>query len=169
MGKRQIGVHLADEDRALLDLISLWEGLNMSQAIRRMIRIRGMQILNAATQEDAIEQLRHYHFARLVEHLTGAPIGEHVQPNEALTAAVDEQLDLLAVTHSREVGILRVLYGLDDNASQPKMWNEVGEMYGVSTERIRQISSRALSRLRHPARFRPVRDFIQTSQYWEVP
>ena len=72
-----------------------------------------------------------------------------------------ERMDkLLATLPPREARILRLRFGLDDN--RPYTLEEVGAKFGLTRERIRQIESKALRRLRHPCRARQLRDYINT-------
>ena len=64
---------------------------------------------------------------------------------------------LLTLTESEEQ-VLRLRFGLDDGS--PKTLEEVGQMFGVTRERIRQIEAKALRKLRHPSRSRKLKDFL---------
>ena len=64
---------------------------------------------------------------------------------------------LLTLTE-REEQVLRLRFGLDDGSS--KTLEEVGQMFGVTRERIRQIEAKALRKLRHPSRSRKLKDFL---------
>jgi RNA polymerase primary sigma factor len=84
---------------------------------------------------------------------------EAVDPSEAvgftlMQEKINEILDTLA---DREAGVVRARYGLDDG--QPKTLDEIGKIYGVTRERIRQIESKTMSKLRHPARANQMSDF----------
>ena len=63
---------------------------------------------------------------------------------------------LLSSLTPREEKVIRMRYGFDDN--QPKTLEEVGLEFGVTRERIRQIESKAIRRLRHPARIKQLRE-----------
>ena len=58
----------------------------------------------------------------------------------------------------REAAVMRMRFGLDDG--QPRTLEEIGRAQGVTRERIRQIESKAMSKLRHPARQNGLRDFL---------
>ena len=66
--------------------------------------------------------------------------------------------DVLLTLTEREEQVLRLRFGLDDGAS--KTLEEVGQMFGVTRERIRQIEAKALRKLRHPSRSRKLKDFL---------
>jgi RNA polymerase primary sigma factor len=68
---------------------------------------------------------------------------------------VDAVLSTLTV---REAGVVRLRFGLD--CGVPRTLDEIGTIYGVTRERIRQIEARTLSKLQHPARSRLLRDFL---------
>lgn len=66
--------------------------------------------------------------------------------------------DVLLTLTEREEQVLRLRFGLDDGS--PKTLEEVGQMFGVTRERIRQIEAKALRKLRHPSRAKKLRDFL---------
>ena len=66
--------------------------------------------------------------------------------------------DVLLTLTEREEQVLRLRFGLDDGSS--KTLEEVGQMFGVTRERIRQIEAKALRKLRHPSRSRKLKDFL---------
>jgi RNA polymerase primary sigma factor len=66
--------------------------------------------------------------------------------------------NVLATLSPREARILRLRYGLDGN--QPNTLEEVGQKFGLTRERIRQIERKALRRLRHPHRARLLQDYL---------
>ena len=70
----------------------------------------------------------------------------------------DEISDVLLTLTEREEQVLRLRFGLDDGCS--KTLEEVGQMFGVTRERIRQIEAKALRKLRHPSRSRKLKDFL---------
>ena len=85
---------------------------------------------------------------------------EAIQPGEAVSfTLLQEQLRLVLGTLSeREAGVLSLRFGLTDG--QPKTLDEIGKVYGVTRERIRQIESNTMSKLRHPSRSRVLRDYL---------
>jgi RNA polymerase sigma factor (sigma-70 family) len=70
----------------------------------------------------------------------------------------DEVEAVLATLTDREAGVVRLRFGLD--CGVPRTLEEIGMVYGVTRERIRQIEARTLSKLQHPARSRLLRDFL---------
>ena len=85
---------------------------------------------------------------------------EAIQPGEAVSfTLLQEQLhSALGTLSEREAGVVSLRFGLADG--QPKTFDEIGTLYGVTRERIRQIESKAMYRLRHPSRSNLLRDFL---------
>ena len=65
---------------------------------------------------------------------------------------------MLETLSPREAGVIKMRYGLEDG--QPKTLDDIGRVYGVTRERIRQIESKTMSKLRHPSRSQTLRDFL---------
>ena len=71
-----------------------------------------------------------------------------------------EQLEgVLDSLTEREEKVLRLRFGLDDGRS--RTLEEVGQVFGVTRERIRQIEAKALRKLRHPSRSKKLKDFLE--------
>jgi RNA polymerase primary sigma factor len=85
---------------------------------------------------------------------------EAIQPGEAVSfTLLQEQLhSVLDTLPEREAGVVSLRFGLTDG--QPRTLDEIGKVYGVTRERIRQIESRAMSKLRHPSRSNVLRDYL---------
>jgi RNA polymerase primary sigma factor len=85
---------------------------------------------------------------------------EAIQPGEAVSfTLLQEQLhSVLDTLSEREAGVVSMRFGLTDG--QPKTLDEIGKVYGVTRERIRQIESKTMSKLRHPARSQLLRDYL---------
>src|SRR4249920_1390432 len=85
---------------------------------------------------------------------------EAIQPGEAVSfTLLQEQLDsVLDTLPEREAGVVSMRFGLADG--QPKTLDEIGKVYEVTRERIRQIESKAMSKLRHPSRSNILRDYL---------
>ena len=85
---------------------------------------------------------------------------EAIQPGEAVSfTLLQEQLhSVLDTLSEREAGVVSMRFGLTDG--QPKTLDEIGKVYGVTRERIRQIESKTMSKLRHPSRSKVLRDYL---------
>jgi RNA polymerase primary sigma factor len=85
---------------------------------------------------------------------------EAIQPGEAVGfTLLQEQLhSVLGTLSEREAGIVSMRFGLTDG--QPKTLEQIGKVYGVTRERIRQIESQTMSKLRHPSRSNVLRDYL---------
>ena len=83
-----------------------------------------------------------------------------IAPSEAVAfSLLQEQFKQVLETLSpREAGVIKMRYGLEDG--QPKTLDDIGRVYGVTRERIRQIESKTMSKLRHPSRAHTLRDFL---------
>jgi RNA polymerase primary sigma factor len=95
------------------------------------------------------------HFGDLIED------ADAVVPFEAATVGLfQEQLDaVLRTLPDRERQVVRLRYGLTDG--RPRTLEEVGHEFGVTRERIRQIESKALAKLRHPSRSEKLRGYLE--------
>ena len=74
---------------------------------------------------------------------------------------------VLATLNEREAGVLRLRFGLTDG--RPRTLDEIGRVYGVTRERIRQIEARAMAKLRHPARSQKLRDYLDSPPVLPAP
>jgi RNA polymerase primary sigma factor len=82
-----------------------------------------------------------------------------VPPEEATFALLREQLDdVLETLTEREKKVLRLRFGLDDGRA--RTLEEVGQKFGVTRERIRQIEAKTLRKLRHPSRSKKLKDYL---------
>lgn len=83
-----------------------------------------------------------------------------IAPSDAVAfSLLQEQFKQVLETLSpREAGVIKMRYGLEDG--QPKTLDDIGRVYGVTRERIRQIESKTMSKLRHPSRSQMLRDFL---------
>jgi len=92
--------------------------------------------------------------------------GDLIEDSEAVVPAdavsftlLQEQLhSVLDTLSEREAGVVAMRFGLEDG--QPKTLDEIGKVYGVTRERIRQIESKTMSKLRHPSRSQVLRDYL---------
>jgi RNA polymerase primary sigma factor len=95
-----------------------------------------------------------------------SPLGDFIEDSEAVAAfdAVsftllqDQLQSVLATLSIREAGVIRLRFGLTDG--RPHTLDEIGRVYGVTRERIRQIESHAMTKLRHPAHARTLHDYL---------
>jgi RNA polymerase primary sigma factor len=93
-------------------------------------------------------------------------LGDFIEDSQAVVAVesvsfglMREQLHcVLATLSDREAGIVRLRFGLTDG--QPRTLDEIGHIYGITRERIRQIESKTMAKLRHPSRSESLRDFL---------
>jgi RNA polymerase primary sigma factor len=85
---------------------------------------------------------------------------EAIEPGEAVSfTLLQEGLHaVLGMLSEREAGVVSMRFGLTDG--QPKTLDEIGKVYGVTRERIRQIESKTMAKLRHPSRSRLLRDYL---------
>ncbi len=85
---------------------------------------------------------------------------EAIQPAEAVSfTLLQEQLhSVLGTLSEREAGVVSMRFGLTDG--QPKTLEQIGKVYGVTRERIRQIESKTMSKLRHPSRSKVLWDYL---------
>jgi RNA polymerase primary sigma factor len=93
-------------------------------------------------------------------------LGDFIEDSEAVIAIdavsftlLQDQLQrVLATLSEREAGVVRLRFGLTDG--QPRTLEEIGQVYGVTRERIRQIEAKTMSKLRHPSQTRVLRDYL---------
>ena len=91
-------------------------------------------------------------------------LGDFIEDSEAVVAVdavsftllQDQLQSVLETLSEREAGVVRLRFGLTDG--QPRTLDEIGQVYGVTRERIRQIESKTMSKLRHPSRSQVLRD-----------
>ena len=95
-----------------------------------------------------------------------SPLGDFIEDTGAVVAAdavsftllQDQLQSVLATLSAREAGVVRLRFGLTNG--QPRTLAEIGQVYGVSRERIRQIESKVMSKLRQPSRCHGLRDYL---------
>jgi RNA polymerase primary sigma factor len=93
-------------------------------------------------------------------------LGDFIEDSEAVVAVdavsfslmQDQLSSVLQTLSEREAGVVRLRFGLSDG--QPRTLDEIGQVYGVTRERIRQIESKTMSKLRHPSRSQVLRDYL---------
>ena len=93
-------------------------------------------------------------------------LGDFIEDSEAVVAVdavsftllQDQLQSVLRTLSEREAGVVKLRFGLTDG--QPRTLDEIGQVYGVTRERIRQIESKTMSKLRHPSRSQVLRDYL---------
>lgn len=93
-------------------------------------------------------------------------LGDFIEDSEAVIAVdavsftllQDQLQDVLHTLTEREAGVVKLRFGLTDG--MPRTLDEIGQVYGVTRERIRQIESKTMSKLRHPSRSQVLRDYL---------
>ena len=132
--------------------------------------VKGVNFKNLIDAGDPVELAKLY-----VEHgadeITFLDISASRDNKETMLEVVRKTADVVSFTllqeqlHSvldtlseREAGVVAMRFGLTDG--QPKTLDEIGKVYGVTRERIRQIESKTMSKLRHPSRSQVLRDYL---------
>jgi len=158
--------------------------VHMVEVINQLRRIRG-ELIVALGREPTPEELAHnmmvtpqkvleiQHHARepiSLDQTVGddgdSHLGDFIEDSEAVNALdaatsvlLQAQLQtILATLNEREAGVVRLRFGLTDG--RPRTLDEIGRVYGVTRERIRQIEARSMAKLRHPARSQALRDYL---------
>jgi len=169
---------IADQARSIRLPVHLTETINRMQCLRRELLYdlgreptcpELAQHLGLTT--DRVRQMQHYqreplsldqpvgddHETRLGDFLED---DQAVVPFEAVSARLlgDQLRCVLATLSEREAGIARLRFGLTDG--QPRTLDEIGQIYDLTRERIRQIHTQTLAKLRHHARAHPLRDYL---------
>lgn len=170
---------LADQGRTIRIPVHMCERINkLSRTTRELSQSLGREpdieeIAKAMeTSPDGIEQIK-----QIAQHPLSLemPIGEEQESNlgdfieDELTPSLSETTtnellkermdNILASLNAREGRILQLRFGLYDG--KPYTLEEVGQKFGVTRERVRQIEAAALRKLRHPRRSRPLKDFLR--------
>ncbi len=168
---------IAEQSRTIRLPVHVHEKLTKSYRVQRDLQLRlGREPTDdeiAGEMEMSEEQIGELKQAARLPISLETPIGEDgdteighlipdedaVEPMEAATRQLlTEQLDnVMEMLDPREQKILRLRYGLDDDT--PRTLDQVGQEFGLTRERIRQIESQALRKLRHPRLARRLKDF----------
>ena len=143
---------MADQARTIRIPVHMVEVINkLARVQRQMLQDLGREPISLHTPlgEDGDSE-----FGDLIED------SEAVVPADAVSfTLLQEQLhDVLDTLSEREAGVVSMRFGLTDG--QPKTLDEIGKVYGVTRERIRQIESKTMSKLRHPSRSQVLRDYL---------
>ena len=169
---------IADQARTIRVPVHMVETINKLARIQRQLTLE----LNREPSEDelaakmniSVDKIRDIYKISQEPVSLETPIGEeddshlgdfikderNVSPEEYATNEMlkDEIAEVLLTLTEREEKVIRLRFGLEDGKS--RTLEEVGQMFGVTRERIRQIEAKALRKLRHPSRSRKLKDFL---------
>ena len=169
---------IADQARTIRVPVHMVETINKLARIQRQLTLE----LNREPSEEEIakkmnttvEKVREIYKISQDPVSLETPIGEeddshlgdfikderNLSPEEFATNEMlkDEISQVLETLTEREEKVIRLRFGLEDG--KPRTLEEVGQMFGVTRERIRQIEAKALRKLRHPSRSRKLRDYM---------
>ncbi|MFI6501329.1 RNA polymerase sigma factor [Nonomuraea typhae] len=176
--KQAIGRALADQSRTVRIPVHMNELINkVSRAQRELFQSLGREpsdeeiALRAELTAEKVKEIKGY--ARTPVSLStqlgdegDTELGDLIEDAEAgdPTDIIGHELlrgqlrEILGNLTEREAGVIALRYGLADG--EPKTLDEIGKVYGVTRERIRQIEAKTMSKLRHPSRALPLRDFL---------
>ncbi len=169
---------IADQARTIRVPVHMVETINKLARVQRQLT----QELNREPTEDelakklgiTVEKVREVYKISQDPVSLETPIGEEddshlgdflsdektMSPEEYATVEMlkEELANVLLTLTDREANVLKLRFGLDDG--QCRTLEEVGQIFGVTRERIRQIEAKALRKLRHPSRSRKLKDFL---------
>ena len=169
---------IADQARTIRVPVHMVETINKLARIQRQLTL----VLNREPSEEelaqkmgtSVEKIREIYKISQEPVSLETPIGEeddshlgdfikdesNMSPEEYATNEMlkDEISDVLLTLTEREEKVIRLRFGLEDGKS--RTLEEVGQLFGVTRERIRQIEAKALRKLRHPSRSRKLRDYL---------
>lgn len=169
---------IADQARTIRIPVHMVETINKLARIQRQLTLE----LNREPSEEelaqkmgtSVEKIREIYKISQEPVSLETPIGEeddshlgdfikdesNMSPEEYATNEMlkDEISDVLLTLTEREEKVIRLRFGLEDGKS--RTLEEVGQLFGVTRERIRQIEAKALRKLRHPSRSRKLRDYL---------
>ncbi|MDO4963347.1 MAG: RNA polymerase sigma factor RpoD [bacterium] len=169
---------IADQARTIRVPVHMVETINKLARVQRQLTLE----LNREPSEEelakkmntSVEKVREIYKISQDPVSLETPIGEEddshlgdfikdessLSPEEFATNEMlkDEIAQVLETLTEREENVIRLRFGLEDG--KPRTLEEVGQMFGVTRERIRQIEAKALRKLRHPSRSRKLRDYM---------
>ena len=122
--------------------------VHMVETINKLIRVQRQLETPIGEEDDS-------HLGDFIEDQEATSPAEHAA-SEMLKEQLEDVLDTLT---DREENVLRLRFGLDDGRT--RTLEEVGRVFGVTRERIRQIEAKALRKLRHPSRSKQLKDFLE--------
>ena len=143
---------MADQARTIRIPVHMVEVINkLARVQRQMLQDLGREPISLHTP---LGEEGDSEFGDLIED------SEAIVPADAVSfTLLQEQLhSVLDTLSEREAGVVAMRFGLTDG--QPKTLDEIGKVYGVTRERIRQIESKTMSKLRHPSRSQVLRDYL---------
>ena len=170
---------IADQARTIRVPVHMVETINKLARIQRQLTLE----LNREPSEEelaekmnlSIEKIREIYKISQDPVSLETPIGEeddshlgdfvpdehNMSPEDYATNELlkDEIADVLQTLTEREEKVIKLRFGLEDGKS--RTLEEVGQMFGVTRERIRQIEAKALRKLRHPSRSRKLKDYME--------
>ena len=169
---------IADQARTIRVPVHMVETINKLARIQRQLTL---ELNREPTEEElakkmdiSVEKIRDIYKISQEPVSLETPIGEeddshlgdfikdetNVSPEEFATNEMlkDEIADVLSTLTEREEKVIRLRFGLEDGKS--RTLEEVGQMFGVTRERIRQIEAKALRKLRHPSRSKKLKDYM---------
>jgi RNA polymerase primary sigma factor len=168
---------MADQSRTIRIPVHMVEILNkLSRESRRFILEHGKEPSNAElaelmeVTEKRVQEVKKYGHEPISLHTPlgddgGSEFGDLIEDSDSITpeawtaheALKNELSKILQTLTPRESVVIAMRFGLQDQ--EPKSLDDIGKMLGVTRERIRQIESKALSKLNHPSRSNSLRDF----------
>jgi len=168
---------IADQARTIRIPVHTIEVINKLGRIHRELRGLGREPTPAelatemgATPDRVLEIRRHAREAISLDQAVGEwgdrQLGELLEDSEAVDPIdvvsvrllADQLQSVLATLSEREAGVVRLRFGLIDG--QPRTLDEIGQVYGVTREHVRQIESKTMCKLRHPSRSGFLRDYL---------
>ena len=169
---------IADQARTIRVPVHMVETINKLARIQRQLTLElnrePLEEELASKMNISVEKIREIYKISLDPVSLETPIGEeddshlgdfikdesNMSPEEYATNEIlkDEIGDVLLTLTEREEKVIKLRFGLEDGKS--RTLEEVGQMFGVTRERIRQIEAKALRKLRHPSRSRKLKDYL---------
>ena len=169
---------IADQARTIRVPVHMVETINKLARIQRQLTL---ELNREPTEEElakkmntSVDKIREIYKISQEPVSLETPIGEeddshlgdfikdehNMSPEEYATNEMlkDEISDILLTLTEREEKVIRLRFGLEDGKA--RTLEEVGQIFGVTRERIRQIEAKALRKLRHPSRSRKLRDYL---------